>query len=183
VELFYFGLILDYINATLNHGVGVTLFLTLVVVLGIFACRFARSLVGRIAEWMEHLEEQVAKLEKAWTLPDGSVVSHSACVTAVTESLREMREIATRFDAVFMEHHEATKRIANEDHWKNCELERCPQLHRLHFQLNEANRMTEELAARADESRAQTREAMHVLMRRFDDFASHAIAALRRNGH
>lgn len=181
--MFYFGLILDYINATLNHGAGLTIFLTLIVILGIVACRYARSLVGRISEWMQHLEEQVAKLEKAWTPPNSDVVSHSACVTAVRECLDHVREIATRFDAVFMEHHEAAKRVANEDHWKNCELERCPQLHRIHSQLNEAIRITKELAARADESRAQTREAIHVLMRRFDDFASHAIAALRRNGH
>ena len=132
---------------------------------------------------MLHIEEQVTKLEKAWTQPNGNVVSHSACVTAVRECLDHVREIVTRFDAVFMEHHEISKRIANEDHWKNCELERCPQLHRLHSQLSQAIRVTEELAARADESRAQTREAIHVLMRRFDDFASHAIAALRRNGH
>lgn len=182
MPMMYFSILIDFVNSFLQHGAVLTALLASLALLGISVLRYAKGIMHDLLTWMHRVEEQVTNLEKAWTAPNGHLIDHSACFGGVRDCLDEIRAIAKRFDKVFMEHHEDTKRIAHEDHWKNCEIERCPQLLHIHTRLSEVIRITEDLAERAEESRAETREAINIYMRRFDDFASHAIAALRRNG-
>jgi len=92
-----------------------------------------------------------------------------------------MRKIAEYFERM----HSGICKLENTwagDTWRDCPLERCGPLKPIADGLADLREKLIALHQEAREDRAETREAIHIVMRRFDDFASHAIAALRKNG-
>lgn len=96
--------------------------------------------------------------------------------------LAEVREAVARFNGVFIKHVQDTERLGNEDHWKSCEMDKCPYLQKFFNRLDNVADETRDFAEAAKLSREQTRELIRVLMRRLDDLFVQQIAVLRRNG-
>jgi len=94
----------------------------------------------------------------------------------------EVRAALSRFDCGFSQHVEDTERLSHDDHWKSCQVDKCPYLHKFFTQLVDTEQMIVKFSDEANASRERTHESINVMMRRFDDFAVQAIAAFRRNG-
>lgn len=95
--------------------------------------------------------------------------------------VEEVRGALTRFDSGFSQHVEDTERLSHEDHWKSCQVDKCPYLHKFFAQLEDTEQMIVKLSDEAKASQAQTRADINTIMRRFDDFASAALNLARRN--
>lgn len=152
----------DMLEAIQAYG----LFVTFVVVpalalASLLAVRHVKSRALRLYDLFEKTEKHAAQFQSLLT---------------------EIREAVTRFDGVFVKHVQDTERLSNEDHWKSCQLDKCPYLLKFFNKLEGVAQETRDFAEAARLSREQTRELISILMRRLDDLFVQQIALLRRNG-
>jgi hypothetical protein len=150
---------LDGIRA---YGLFVTLVILPGLALGSFlAFKYVKSWALRVYDLFEKMEKHTAQFQSM---------------------LAEIREAVGRFDGVFLKHVEDTERLGNEEHWKNCQVDKCPYLLKFFNRLEDIAQETRDFAEAAKLSREQTRELITILMRRLDDLFVQQIAVLRRNG-
>jgi len=152
----------DMLEAIQAYG----LFVTFVVIPGLalaslLAVRYVKSWAIRAYNLFEKIEKHAAQFQSM---------------------LAEIREVVGRFDGVFVKHVEDTERLASEEHWKSCQLDKCPYLLKFFNKLEGIAQETRDFAEAAKLSREQTRELISILMRRLDDLFVQQIAVLRRNG-
>lgn len=171
----------DGLEIVSQHGLAWFVFVSVVCIVFLLAGLYIRDRWRGSKGFATRLGDQVDRLEKAWTGPNGKMLDQSACLTDAHTTLAEIRQIATRFDSVFMQHVKDTERVAQEDHWKNCPVEKCPHLQRFSDKIDGIAEDIADFAEEAKFSQESTQEAIGVIMRRFDDFASHALAALRNS--
>lgn len=75
-----------------------------------------------------------------------------------------------------------SERVASEEHWKNCQVDKCPYLSKFFEELRDTRQIIEHFSGDAQTSRAETRTAIDTIMRRFDDFAVAMLSLSRKNG-
>jgi hypothetical protein len=116
--------------------------------------------------------------------------NHIVVVEAHVQDLpglvNEIRETNKVFHETFKRHVEDTDRLNSEEHWKHCQVDRCPYLQKHFAEHGEALRdvvdMIRQFSGDATASRQFTQESINTIMRRFDDFATAMLALSRKNG-
>ena len=100
-----------------------------------------------------------------------------------TDMVEEIRGRAERVDGLIIKLSEDTERIASEEHWKSCTVDRCPYLQKFYSELKGATHLIQTFSDEARVSREGTKEAVNTMMKRIDDFAIAVIAALKKNSN
>ncbi|MBI4962511.1 MAG: hypothetical protein HY913_04480 [Desulfomonile tiedjei] len=133
------------------------------------AYRYVLHLRDKVQNYLTNVEQRIEKITDAW-VKNGKVVDQSVLTDEMRQAVQEIREINQKFDDVFMCHVEDTKRLADEEIWKHCPIERCPNLSQVLTFLEQVNRELKEFATEAQESRVQTRSSISDISTRIDKF-------------
>lgn len=142
-----------------------------------------RTLLGwfkHISQLVANLEQHTKRFEKAWTTPNGQIVSHASHMEDAKAAIADMREMTAHVNGVFMKHVEDTERAASDEHWRSCPLDKCPHLQRFYAQLEDVEDKVDKFSSDAQASRERTQEAINIFMRRLDDLFVRQISALRQ---
>ena len=91
--------------------------------------------------------------------------------------------VLERFDGGFMSHVEDTKRAADEEHWKSCQIDRCPYLQKFFESLRDVDEHILHYAKECERSHRESTEAMTIILRRQDELFSAILGWVRKNGH
>lgn len=95
----------------------------------------------------------------------------------------DIKEIVKRFDYVFMQHVEDTERIASEEHWKFCQMDKCPYLQKYFEELRDQTQLINHFHENIKSSYKSMKESNSIMMRRLDDFSAAVMTWYRRNGN
>jgi hypothetical protein len=106
---------------------------------------------------------------------DGSIYSlqeRLESINIIKSNLDELTELC-------QEHFNTTDKIASQEHWKNCPIEKCPNLHVLLYEVKELTSQMKEFKTQTEEYRSKNDISINSLVSRIDAMLIEVIAFLK----
>jgi hypothetical protein len=137
----------------------------------------------------KRMTEAVAKVDliaQALTDNEGAPVSHHEHLQMIRDTIIEVRSALQVQTQAAFKHYEDVERLTDEEHWKNCPVDKCPNFPRLLGQYGELVGKFEGLASRLEmfevnssEMRNRNNEILDNLAKELSSLGREVIATLR----
>ena len=121
----------------------------------------------------------IEKIAKAHLNSEGEPIRHHEYHATIRDLAIEIKTLVESHDSQALRHYDDVQRLSSEEHWKNCNVDKCPNLQTLLFNFANMVQRFEvfEVAATAD--RKRTYESLDVLAAELQALGREIIATLR----